>query len=112
MNKTEYADFVRMVARNALEREASPQFVAERMIVDTANVGDEKALLHSAEPFVDEPRVQTRLWPKDVLTGAEHDLIASQPDDLRDLAVDVFTHDLYDAMMGIENDTATPWGEA
>jgi len=105
MEHSEYRDFVRMVARNNLDRDGSgPRSVAESAIVDTENVGDEKTLLFSLEPYADDPRTQTKLWPGDVLTGAGRaPYHASQPDDLRELAVEVLTADLYSAMLQIEN---------
>lgn len=107
-----YDDYVEMLARRGLEAGASTRDVAEASIIDTYDVDEEKALLYSLEPFADDPAEDTRLWPKDVITGSNRQLIPKQPNDLRELAVELLVIDTYQGRMAIENDTARPWGEA
>lgn len=102
---TDYQEFVETVAKNALRLGESPRVAAESVIISTENVGDKKAINHSAEPFVDDPASQTRIWPKDVIGGRDHELLSGQPDDLRGLAVALLKSDLYKEMMEIENET-------
>lgn len=100
-----YQAFVSMLARNGLDMGESPRTIAETAVVAPAPVGDEVTVCFSAEPFVDQPSAQTRLWPKDVITGTDRDWHSMSGETLREIAVEIVKADVYGAMMGIENDT-------
>lgn len=92
-NEDDYDEWVYSIAQTAIEMDETASQAAKVCIVATENVGDEKALLGGAEPFE-----QTRAWPSDVISyggGAYFD--ADQPDDLRDLAVDILKTDIQTA---------------
>lgn len=100
-----YHTFVQMVARNGLDMGESPRTIAETTVIAPVKVGDEMTVRFNAAPFVDQPSAQTRLWPKDVITGTDRDWHATSGDTLREIAVEIVTADVYEAAMGIENDT-------
>lgn len=96
-----YLEYVEMVAENALEQEVSPRTAAESVVVDMERIDGEMAINISAEPYVDNPQMQERLWPKDVVHGAMREM-PEHVDDLRTLAVEVLKRDLYRSMMEVE----------
>lgn len=105
MDSESYKAFVRMVAENTLRMEESPRTAAQHVVIATETVGDEMAIRFSAAPFVDDPKTDVRLFPKDVIKGTSRDLKAHHPEDLREMAVELIKQDIYQAMMEIENDT-------
>lgn len=103
MSPDEYHAYVTMLAENGLQMGESPRFVARASIIYPERVEDEQTVLFSAEPFVDDPSTQTRLWPKDVLLGTENDWSSVHCNNLRSLAVEVLVKDLYTQYERIEN---------
>lgn len=91
----DYWNFVEMIVEN--RQGLSPRTLATKVIVAPVNQKDEKLLLMSAGPFIDDD-VQnfTRLWPGDVITGRSHEypFPADLPDDLRELAVELLARDI------------------
>lgn len=102
MNRNEYEDYVEMLARNGKRMGECPETVAQVATIAVTNMGTSKTFRFAAEPYVDDPVEQTRLWPKDVLLNSQRALDASKPDELRDLAVAVLADDIRDAMAEVK----------
>lgn len=99
MNNEEYREYVNTLAHAGLDMDMGPREAANVAIVDTENVGDEKALLFGGIHGME------RLWPKDIITGTDQELTRQHPTPLRGLAVEILVSDLYEKMMDIENKT-------
>lgn len=96
-SETEYRGWVAMIAQNAVTMgdEESPTTVADQMIVDVSNVSStDPTLTFSAEPYVDDPATQTRVYPKDVLAVHSPDELPRQCETYRDAAVHLLARDL------------------
>lgn len=96
----EYRKFVEMLALNGAKMDATPERIAKVAISAIDNAGGEVALLHSAEPFVDDPVRQTRVFPKDVIMmHPSSDWSDSRrAESLRDLAVELLASEIESAM--------------
>jgi hypothetical protein len=102
MTNPEYAEYVRMLAENGLKAGESPRTVARSSVIYPIVVGDEQTVSFHT-PYVDDQATQTRLWPKDIISGTDRDWSDTRADTLRELAVEILVADLYDAYKAIEH---------
>lgn len=93
----DYHDWVTMVAQNAMtvSESPSPTTVADHLIVDVATLTpSDTTLTLAAEPYVDDPTTQTRVYPKDVIAMQSADDLPAQAGSYRDVAVHLLAQDL------------------